>query len=138
MKRWVLMGLAGAAISGMVLAQEGPKDNNEAQIERGRYLVHDVAQCVQCHTPRDSRGTLEERRLLEGARIPVASPYPDMVWAFASPRIAGVPGWTRDEFIALLTTGKRPDAPAPRAPMPTFHMTEEDAAAVYAYLRSLR
>lgn len=142
MKRLVLIGMAGVVLSGLVVAQEqadktAPNTPSASAVERGRYLVHNVAMCVQCHTPRDARGNLEPRRMLQGARIPVSSPYPDQVWAFASPRLAGVPGWSEDEFIALLTKGKRPGAPAPRPPMPQYQMTEEDAAAVYAYLNSL-
>ena len=142
MKRLVLIGMAGAVLSGIVLAQDGarqagPNSGANKSVERGRYLVHHVAMCVQCHSPRDVKGNLDSRRLLTGARIPVASPFPDSVWAFAAPRLTGAPGWTQEEFVALLTTGKRPGAPAPRSPMPKYQMTEEDAAAVYTYLNSL-
>ena len=34
--------------------EESPQSDREAQIERGRYLVHDVAQCIVCHSPKDS------------------------------------------------------------------------------------
>ena len=37
------------------------------EVERGRYLVHHVAMCVQCHSPRDRYGELEQNRLLRGA-----------------------------------------------------------------------
>src|ERR1019366_6988313 len=30
-----------------------------ADVARGKYLVEDVAVCGQCHTPRDSKGTLD-------------------------------------------------------------------------------
>ena len=135
-----VLTLAVAVAVGLAVARGQNRDASpdDADIERGRYLVMKVAQCVQCHTPRDERGTLDERRLLSGARIPLGSPYPGLQWAFSAPRIAGLPGWSDDEAVALLTRGSRPNAPAPRAPMPKFQMTEEDARAVVAYLKSLR
>jgi cytochrome c553 len=109
-----------------------------AAIERGRYLVHDVAMCVMCHSPRDIGGQLHPRRLLHGGRIPLESPFPRQEWAFAAPRLAGLPGgWTEERMIELLVTGQRPEGPPPRPPMPPFRMNREDAAAVAAYLKSL-
>ena len=108
------------------------------QVARGRYLVHDVAMCVQCHTPRDATGALDETRLLKGAPVPVASPFPTQQWAFTAPAIAGLPGFSDEDEITLLTTGRRPGSPVPKPPMPPFRLTREDAEAVVAYLRSLR
>ena len=110
----------------------------EGQVPRGSYLVNYVAMCVQCHTPRDAAGTLDHTQLLKGAPIPVRSPFPNQTWAFAAPAIAGLPGWTSEGAIILLTTGRRIDGSAPRPPMPPFRLTREDAEAVVAYLRSLR
>ena len=107
------------------------------QLARGRYLVHDVAMCVQCHTPRDASGALDETRLLKGAPVPVSSPFPTQQWAFSAPAIAGLPGFADEDEIALLTTGRRLGTPAPKPPMPPFRLTREDAEAVVAYLRSL-
>jgi mono/diheme cytochrome c family protein len=45
-------------------------------IQRGEYLVRHVAMCVQCHTPRDPQGRLDETHLLQGASMPVPSPFP--------------------------------------------------------------
>jgi mono/diheme cytochrome c family protein len=107
------------------------------QVARGRYLVHHVAMCVQCHTPRDANGELDQTRLLKGAPIPVASPFPTQRWAFSAPAIAGLPGFSDEDEISLLTTGRRPGSAAPKPPMPPFRLTREDAEAVVAYLRSL-
>jgi len=107
------------------------------QIARGRYLVHHVAMCVQCHTPRDANGELDRTRLLKGAPIPVSSPFPAQRWAFAAPAIAGLPGLSNEDETTLLTTGRRIGSDAPKPPMPPFRLTREDAEAVVAYLRSL-
>jgi mono/diheme cytochrome c family protein len=137
------LALALAVLGGACFVVEGTaeaqqeKSQAQAQIEHGRYLVHEVARCVQCHSPRTKDGALIERRLLQGAPIPLQSPYPNQVWAYRAPQIAGLPGWTDQEIMTLLTTGARPNGRYPRLPMQRFHMKPKDAAAVVAYLRSL-
>jgi mono/diheme cytochrome c family protein len=108
------------------------------QVQRGKYLVLHVAMCVQCHTPRDQQGRLDETRLLQGAPMPVpAPPFPSFAWAFRAPALAGLPGLAAKDTISLLQTGKRPDGSSPNPPMPPFRFTPEDATAVVAYLESL-
>ena len=123
------------------LTAQAPEAAGEQQeptaVERGEYLVHHVAMCVECHTPRTSTGAIVERQLLMGAPIPLRSPYPQQTWAFQAPQIAGLPGWTDEEIVTLLVTGARPDGRSPRPPMPEFHLKPADARAVVAYLRSL-
>jgi mono/diheme cytochrome c family protein len=109
----------------------------EGQVARGSYLVHHVAMCVQCHTPRDASGEIDRTRLLKGAPIPVSSPFPTQRWAFAAPAIAGLPGLSNEDGTTLLTTGRRLGSDVPKPPMPPFRLTREDAEAVVAYLRSL-
>lgn len=110
----------------------------QTQSERGEYLVHQVAMCVQCHSPRNENGHLIPQRLLSGAPIPVASPFPNQQWAASAPKIAGLPGWVEADFVTLLMTGSRPTGETPRRPMPPFRMSREDAEAIAAYLRSIR
>jgi mono/diheme cytochrome c family protein len=109
-----------------------------SDIERGKYLVENAAMCVQCHSPRDTKGELIQGKLLSGARVPLASPWPGEKWAAHAPKIAGLPGWIKEDFVTLLMTGKRPTGEIPRAPMPPFRMTREDAEAIADYLKSLR
>jgi mono/diheme cytochrome c family protein len=110
----------------------------EGNVEHGRYIVHDVVQCIQCHSPRDEGGNLLTDRLLTGAPIPVRSPFANEQWAFHAPRIAGMPGYTEEEGIRLLTEGITRNGQPPRPPMLQFHMTEQDARDVVAYLKSLQ
>ena len=59
-------------------------------------------------------------------------------WPIQIPRIAGLPGYTDELAMRLLTQGAiRWDGKQLRAPMPKFRMTPQDAADVIAYLRSL-
>jgi len=103
-------------------------------VERGKYIVESVAMCERCHTPRNEAGNTDYTRRLAGA--PILQPVPG--WASYAPRLAGTPPGTDDEFIRLLTTGIARTGHPPRQPMPSFRMTPQDAAAVLAYLKSLR
>src|SRR4051812_16166439 len=47
---------------------------SQGDVVRGDYLVHNVAMCVQCHTPRTHDGTLLMNQQLQGAPMPVSSP----------------------------------------------------------------
>lgn len=135
--RWV--SAAGGIIVLLVAGQTQLKSAAppRSQIERGRYITHDVAMCVQCHTPRDADGNLIENQLFHGAPLLVKSPFPNWDWAVRAPHVAGLPGLTDEQVIRLLRTGRAPDRDPPRPPMPSFRMTQEDAAAVVSYLRSL-
>ena len=124
------------AMSLMEAATTSSQTNDE--VERGKYLVENVAMCVECHSPRDAKGELVQQKLLSGARVPVASPWPNEKWAAHAPKIAGLPGWVREDFVSLLMNGKRPTGEIPRSPMPPFRMTREDAEAIADYLKSLR
>ena len=107
------------------------------QAARGEYIVNNVANCVQCHTPRSSDGELDRVRLLQGAPIPLASPWPNRRWAVRAPHIAGLPGFQEEDVVSVLTKGARLNGRKPQPPMPQFRLTGEDARAVVAYLRSL-
>jgi len=136
---WITLVLV-ATLAVAPANQVGPDragDARPAALERGKYLVHDVAMCVQCHSPRSANGELNEHTLLHGGRVAVTSPYPDLPWAFMAPRLAGIPGWDPDDLTTLLQTGRRRDGSSPRPPMPPFRMHEDDARAVVAYLSSL-
>lgn len=146
-----------ALAAGLGLAASGPQDparepepaagsasaadsvSGGAQVERGRYLVHHVAMCVQCHTPRDEHtGALVEAEQLQGGRVPVLSPYEGLEWALRAPPLAGLPGgWSAEDLSSFLQTGRSPSGRTARAPMPPFLMSEDDARAVAAYLESL-
>lgn len=130
--------LLGVSFIAVAASSEDPAEpTGQTQIERGRYLVNHVAKCIECHTPRDSQGRIDRNRLLEGAPIPVTSPFPNRQWAFQAPAIAGLPGWNRREAVYLLMHGRRENGQVPRGPMPQFGMNRQDAEAVVSYLLSL-
>lgn len=108
-----------------------------ASVERGRYLTHDVAMCVQCHSPRDESGRLIEGHEFEGAPMPLKSPYPSATFAFHAPNLRELARSSEDSVVRLLRTGIGRDGKSPQVPMPPFRMSQEDAESIVRYLRSL-
>jgi mono/diheme cytochrome c family protein len=135
----ILLAVAAplAAIAATTATEYASAARPSAGVERGRYLANDVAMCVQCHTPRNEQGALDETRLFAGATIPIQSPFPAIPWAFQSPALAGGGNFADADILSVLTAGHRRDGKVPSAPMPSFRMTTEDASAVVTYLHSL-
>lgn len=109
----------------------------QSAVERGKYIVENVAMCEQCHTPRDEHGNIIRSRWLMGGPVQLRASYPAANWAAVAPRLAGQPPGTDAEVVRLLTTGIWKTGASPRPPMPPFRMTGDDAQAVVAYLKSL-
>jgi mono/diheme cytochrome c family protein len=115
--------------------KQGGKDESKSLIERGDYLVNQVARCGDCHTPRNARGKLDAGRHLQGAPMwftprlrleEFENHAPDITRSGRAGR------WTETRMIKFLSTGQKSDPP-----MPAYRLTVNDARAVTAYLRSL-
>ena len=152
-------------------ANPPPAESPSAQtpVERGAYLVS-ILGCHDCHSPKiygEKGPEPDPSRLLSGQpadkplpSTPAGLPDPNgwvaltnshfTAWlgpwgvSFASnltPDATGLGGWTEENFIQTIRTGKhlgvgRPILP----PMPWqdfAKMTDEDLRAVFAYLRTL-
>jgi len=115
--------------------QETTKLNGN--LEHGRYLVEQVIMCYECHSTRDPQGNIVPGTKFKGGPMPVRPSW-STDWPIQIPRIAGLPGYTDELAMRLLTQGAiRWDGKQLRAPMPKFRMSQQDAADVIAYLRSL-
>jgi mono/diheme cytochrome c family protein len=96
-----------------------------AIIARGEYLTHGAGQCIDCHG--------ED---LHGAPMHVP---PNSGLASLAPSLAGMTMFaTDDDAITFLTTTKLPNGGNARPPMPRYMFHADDAAAIMAYLRSLK
>ena len=129
----------GAATNNPDRAKPSPTVASRANlVERGRYLVHRVGMCVDCHSPRDAKGEFIATQHLTGAPVSFA-PTVAMPWTPTAPRIAGLPaGFTEHDTVHFLMTGERPNGrSAPLPPMPPYRFNRDDAEAIAAYLRSL-
>lgn len=119
-------------------ARSGGK-GDDALVKRGKYLALEVAHCDHCHTPHE-KGKHDESKLLRGATLPIKPTDPKADWADESPDItrSGLAGKSGEAgMVKFLRTGKNPAGKDPIAPMPAFHLTEEDAKAVARYLLSV-
>ncbi|MBI4265813.1 MAG: cytochrome c [Acidobacteria bacterium] len=128
-----VLGLIALHGSTPILAQAPAVRGNPA---RGRYIVEGVAMCGECHSTRDGSGAIIPSTRLMGGPMPVRPAW-NIDWAVRTPRIAGLPGYTDELAVRLLTQGAigRDDTQL-RPPMPRFRMTPQDAADVVAYLKS--
>jgi hypothetical protein len=138
----IVSGALAAALAALGLtpssaAPPPPESAAGASIERGRYLTHEVAMCVQCHSPRDEKGKILEGREFLGAPMPMRSPYPSVQFAFNAPNIRELARSHSDSMIRLLRTGIDRNGKSPDLPMPPFRMNAEDAESIVLYLRSL-
>jgi mono/diheme cytochrome c family protein len=109
----------------------------DAQLQRGKYLVENVAMCADCHTPRDDKGQFDRSQWLQGNLLDFKPDHP-MPFAAVAPPIAGLPGFTDEKAVKFLETGIDAAGKPAMAPMPQFRFNHDDAVAVVAYLRSLK
>ena len=112
-------------------------ESNTGQIARGKYIVEGVAMCGTCHTPRTDSGEIDQGRWLDGAALWLLPARPTTGWPLKAPRLAGSPAASDEELVRLLTTGIWKTGSRLKSPMPQFRMSQADAEAVVAYLRSL-
>jgi hypothetical protein len=68
--------------------------------EHGRYLAERVAMCVECHSGRDSQGNIIDSERYLGSELPFVVPPG---WATRAPRNRGLPGYTDEMAMRLLT-----------------------------------
>lgn len=139
--------LGKALVTFGILTPEGPKTppaisvTKSASPEYGRYLAHSVADCRGCHTERDmSTGAFIGTDLAGGLYF---APEPHTEGeSFMTPNLTPDPetghitGWTEDEFIARLKSGRV----YKHSPMPWAlyaRMDSTDLRAIYRYLMSL-
>lgn len=108
-------------------------------VDRGAYLVNGIMACGNCHTPKGPDGDLPGMELAGGMAFEFES-----FTAYASnltmDRETGLGTWTDAQIIHAIRNGQRPDGSLIGPPMPvSFYreMSDEDARAVVAYLRSL-
>jgi mono/diheme cytochrome c family protein len=118
-------------------ATEPPAESPTEPVARGEYLVN-LANCGSCHTPKNEDGSPMTDMLLAGA------PLRDEFAANITPdEETGIGSWSEEQIAHLLLTGMKPDggqvegAMAQQVERRFSKLTEEDAAAIAAYLKSI-
>ena len=109
----------------------------EGDVERGKYLVEEVARCPECHTPRDENGELKSAAWLRGASIWIRPVQRIPNWADSAPSLAGLPSFTDEQMERVLDRRMGPQGETLRPPMHTYHLHPADAKAIIAYLKSV-
>jgi mono/diheme cytochrome c family protein len=112
------------------------------EVERGKYLVEEVAKCQDCHTPRGADGQPDQTKWLKGAVLDFQPMQPMKEWHKTSPDLtAGSRLWQRwgeKGLTEFLKTGLGPSGHAADAPMPSYKLNSNDAEAIVQYLKSLK
>ncbi|HZX25663.1 MAG TPA: cytochrome c [Telluria sp.] len=114
-----------------------PVKRQDAQWNRGAYLVEGLGHCSACHSERNAFGASAAG--LGGGLIPMLGWYAP---ALTSDREAGLGSWESEHIVQLLKTGVSPRATV-FGPMAEVvgaslqHLTDADAAAMAAYLKAL-
>lgn len=118
-----------------------------AQLQRGRYMVG-LLGCGSCHTDGALVGAPVDSRLLAGSDTGIAytSPfvddYPGVVYPpnLTPDMETGLGSWTMNRLVQMIRVGTTDHSSRslPVMPWPAFvNITEEDAFAIAAYLKSL-
>ncbi len=136
-----------------------PRDwEQKSFVERGKYLVLHLAECIGCHTPLTRGGAGPNMKLLlSGVPAKFAGKKK------GPPQVAGFPGrggaryypknltphsetgigkWTESQFVRAFKTMTRPDGTRyGKSQMPwdeVKNMKEADIKAIYRYLRTIK
>jgi mono/diheme cytochrome c family protein len=116
-----------------------PVPGADPRVNRGAYLVNGPGHCGECHTPRNALGGPDPGRAFSGAPdlegkgdgVPNITPHKD-----------GIGGWSEAEIVTALRTGLLPEfetfgGSMTRVQENMAELSEEDRAAIAAYLKSL-
>ena len=134
-----------AATLGLALAASAylayPASADDAQVARGRYLVT-IAGCSDCHTPGALLGKPDMKRYLGGSDVGFSIPGAGVFVGqnLTSDKETGLGAWSDAQIITAMRTGKTPEGRTLSPVMPYFalaHLTDEDAQAIVAFLKSL-
>jgi mono/diheme cytochrome c family protein len=114
-------------------------DKQDAQWNRGAYLVNALAHCGECHTPRNAAGALDRTLWMAGTKD---GPEGDAVPNITPAHNTGL-GWPLDQLSFFLKTGTKPDWEKAEGLMAEAvqdgykHLTDADRDAIAVYLNSL-
>lgn len=118
-------------------------DSTPQRLERGRYIVENVAACIRCHSPNDMRkpvaGTEGSGWILP---LPHSNPLKHRIVApnITPDRDTGIGLWSDDEIGRAIREGVDRNGRSFGYAMPCLQyrkMADEDLASVVVYLKSL-
>ena len=115
-----------------------PPPDVSTPVKRGAYLVN-MASCSDCHTPQDSHGMPLPGLDFAGGFI-LEGPWGRVASANITPDASGIPYYDETLFKQVMRTGYvKARELSQIMPWTVFRgMTDEDLAAMFAYLRTLK
>ena len=121
---------------------EGPIKLDAARGEdwnRGNYLVHAVAHCEECHTPRNLLGGLKSGLAFSGN---IGGPDGQNAPNITADAETGIGSWSVEDIERLLKTGMTPDSDMVGSGMKavvrgTSKLTDADRHAIAVYLKTV-
>lgn len=125
--------------NGPILAPPPPKSD---PVAHGRYLVFSL-DCYSCHSADFTKNNIMEPEksvgfMGGGNKLMVHDGTPIFTANLTSDVETGIGAWTEGDFVRAVKKGFRPDGRALHAPMtPRPELDDDEAAAIYAYLRTV-
>jgi mono/diheme cytochrome c family protein len=141
---WTLLAL-GCHGKYVRAVSDTPIERTAERLQRGGYLVNQVMLCPMCHTSRASGNILVEPERTD-AFLGGGNTYVDknlgVLWIpnLTPDPETGLGAWTDDEVMRAIRDGVSRDGHFLSPLMPYFsfqHLSDEDARAIVAYLRSI-
>ena len=115
-------------------------------VARGEYLVHAVAHCGECHTPRSAMTmAVDNSRFLAG-NTKKTGPEGQATPNITPDKVTGLGDWTEEQIVTYLGTGNRPDGDVAGGLMEEMiqgtlaglkDLTKADLQAIARYLKSI-
>ena len=136
--RFLMTGWNWLAFEPGALAPDPARD---AEWNRGAYLVEALGHCGQCHTPRNMIGAPDRKMAFAGT---MDGPDGEAVPNITSDPETGIGKWRDRDLLFLFRTSLLPDGDAVGSGMAevvansTKYLTDDDLAAMVAYLRALK
>jgi len=136
-----LLAIAGVSLLSVLLQASATATAQPATTARGEYLVR-IMDCGGCHTPGALGGKPDFSASLAGSNIGFRIPGAGVLYPpnLTPDPATGLGRWTNEQIVRAVRHGERPDGRrlAPVMPWPSYSaLTDADAAAVAAYLKSL-
>ena len=127
-----LPALGGSSVSG---------GHEDARLARGRYLANGIGRCFWCHSPLNDGEPATPRAESLGAGDILDAKRPVIAPNITPDPETGIGRWSDKEVVRAIREGTGRNGRLMRGDHPSPYysvMTDEDAYAVVAYLRSLR
>lgn len=138
MRHAVSLSVVVLCASYSVTAQQVVSDGTA--IARGKYLANGIARCFWCHSPLDHQDPAVPIPASLGSGDVLDDKAPTNAPNITPDRETGLGAWSDQEIVLAIREGRGRDGRR-LAEHPANHysvMTDEDAAAIVSYLRSLR